>query len=1017
MKAGFQSFDSSFSSEYEGDGNDTPTHSLNLKKENIKYRKENQTLQAQFDDMNKINEQITQMQKDNIKVVKENSALRLENEELKQKISILYEQITSLKQQLSDAKSGKGKSLASELSEMQGKIAKERLENERKLNSLNETVNSLQQKIESSEVETNSVKNTLQLLQAAAENFIDTKFQSLDSLISFLNENKAPSKNANATSALEEIIRTQKKQIKELKKIVQKETSERDEIEVENNDLKLALSQQKSAYETKLKDQEKQLTDMEYSLKLQDHQAKAEKDTLEKQIMMLKDKIASQSQKFDERSLNSQCDANQKKIESLQSQLASALNKATTARASIVELTHQIEEQQTQIRLLKDSNDKLQSKVEQGKREAKEYKSKQEEMKKEIQDLKVSNALLEENVHSASTQVQAAKATFAQSQYAFHEEEATIETQKNAIQRLEKLIADQKNEITELTNTKTRMISTIYKQNALIRSFETFANETQKECKEQINAITKELNETKKSLSNKNQDSESIPVTSWFCSDFPKDLCAQISEIATNNTIKTTTKLKSVLTTIAKYYNSQKLAIEKQGNAERSSLENKVNIISQFVDEVSKAIQNDTITVDAIVYDPSKIYSVANNIQQVYDSLKEKRMREQEFEQVSQELFNILQVDSMYAATEKANTIIQSLKLAAAKADKMKLKYSNAVKAKKQKDAEIEKFKDDQSKIIQEMQEHIEEVLEENKNAVDESHKYQAEIIQLKSKIDELSQTHENELESKNFETKALLEHVKEESAKRIAEEKEAQEVINSKLIDAYSVIDNMKAEAKQMKNRIDVLQKENDQKTSKIVELTLENESTKNDADAEHSREKSEMNENFGKVFDSMKKKNEEQRTMIDKLTNSINDCEKRYKELFDIKSQLEAQNKNAEDSLQLIRDELSREKKLRDSQMKAVILSTEMKAQSFVDDEKAKNEKEMKKLYSFIATQFKQYFDAAKALEGESIKDIILSVRDELETLTTQISGIRRLLGIDENESPVDALSKLLISMFITN
>ena len=99
----------------------------------------------------------------------------------------------------------------------------------------------------------------------------------------------------------------------------------------------------------------------------------------------------------------------------------------------------------------------------------------------------------------------------------------------------------------------------------------------------------------------------------------------------------------------------------------------------------------------------------------------------------------------------------------------------------------------------------------------------------------------------------------------------------------------------------------------------------------------------------------------------------------------------------------------------MKALTLTTDIKLQEILDSQNLKHENEMRKLYTFIASIFNQYYDSKESFTIDSMKKIIVAVHNDYETILKELTSVRNLLGVNENESTVDALSVALLSMFV--
>ena len=125
---------------------------------------------------------------------------------------------------------------------------------------------------------------------------------------------------------------------------------------------------------------------------------------------------------------------------------------------------------------------------------------------------------------------------------------------------------------------------------------------------------------------------ERIPLTSWFCSDFPRDLCNSISDYAKNDNLSNIVKLRNVLQTIAKFYNTQ---IEKLTD----SLQN-----CQEKLEETKEIENEfLVEVESILYESSRKLTFNDIIEILRALCEDKTQIEQENEEIKGEHSRLLE--------------------------------------------------------------------------------------------------------------------------------------------------------------------------------------------------------------------------------------------------------------------------------------------------------------------------------------------------------------------------------------
>ena len=121
-----------------------------------------------------------------------------------------------------------------------------------------------------------------------------------------------------------------------------------------------------------------------------------------------------------------------------------------------------------------------------------------------------------------------------------------------------------------------------------------------------MKSIKNTIDTIKNQSSFDNETNSKIPVTSWYCLDFDEELCRMISEIASNEGINDTSKLKYVFQTIAKHYKNK---IDELTNENKKELENQAfqtTTTNDFIVSIAKQIGLPDLNAD-FIKNPMKI--------------------------------------------------------------------------------------------------------------------------------------------------------------------------------------------------------------------------------------------------------------------------------------------------------------------------------------------------------------------------------------------------------------------------
>ena len=175
-----------------------------------------------------------------------------------------------------------------------------------------------------------------------------------------------------------------------------------------------------------------------------------------------------------------------------------------------------------------------------------------------------------------------------------------------------------------------------------------------------------------------------------------------------------------------------------------------------------------------------------------------------------------------------------------------------------------------------------------------------------------------------------------------------------------------------------------------------------------------SEAKEQCEKIIEEIKQKNKNLKNLYEQAKASLDETKEQNKNYSSENMQLAAENQQLKSDLQTLQEEIKREKQLNDAKMKAVNLSNETQRLLDVENAKSKFDEEKRNLFEFVALSFHHLFDAREELNNETFKILIEKASTELQKYIRQDAAVRRLLGIKAYESPEEAISRLLLSMY---
>ena len=966
-------------------------------------------------EIDRIRDQYNRFKEENQKLKNMNNKLENTIEILNQKIDFLTKEMNPKAQNIAAQEL-----IAKATKSLQDRIRALELENQKLLEEKERNerqTNEMKTDFENMRKEFNKSRDTLNKLHAACENYFARQFPENLSLINFLTSTNERQIELENISNIQNIDK-KKQKIKELQSEIEELRNQNDELLSENKTLAFNGRKEKEAFNEKMRETSAEMNRLILTMKQQEHQNATDRQNYENQIKTLRDQLKKQTDEL-EKSLSSENlqPSELKKLNELQNQLKLALDKFQRAQQGNNQKDKQINSMAEQIKAIENQKAATERRLDKARDENKNLQNKIDSLTRENQQLKLDNRMLEENMKEANSQIGAAKTTFEMSKSTFDQQEDLIQKQTNALERVEKQINSQKNEINKNNQFRIKLLSILAKQNNLIQGYESTIKKMEKENQYQIKNLRQKLAEERdknEKLLQTHIPNDPMLQTAFFNPDFPKDLCQQIQDIAERD-MKLSTKFKSVLSSISKYFNAHKRELLTEFNDEKARLQKSINALSRFVERVNATLPNADISPEIVCRDSSATDDFCALLQKLLNDFIERKNQIDQMNNFTRLMLQKLQTDDYATADQKLGTLIHNLKVAKVKVDKHKAKCDSLANEIKMKEEEIDKLRGDINREVEENKERIEAALADKEELQDQIHEGQKQIIDLKSQLQSERDNVEHILQSKDFENKAKMQMFKQSYENQIAEQERANETLQQNVDEANQEISLMAQEQKALKAQIVKLEEEIEQKNARLTEMSIERESIKDEMESNNANDREALKQQYETIFDSMKEKNEEQRGIIDKLTKSINESEERYNDLYTVNTQLANERNSLQSQLQTAKDDLERERKLKETQMKALSLTTDIKLQEILDSETLKHQNEMRKLYTFIASIFNQYYDSKESFTFESMKKIIVAVHNDYETVSKELTSVRNLLGVNENESTVDALSVALLSMFV--
>ena len=368
----------------------------------------------------------------------------------------------------------------------------------------------------------------------------------------------------------------------------------------------------------------------------------------------------------------------------------------------------------------------------------------------------------------------------------------------------------------------------------------------------------------------------------------------------------------------------------------------------------------------------------------------------------NEEALNI--IDNLY---ETAHQMKQQLEHSKLKIIQKKKEYKIFKSKCVSKQQEIEDLVNDQ-------QAQYEFVLNEKENLLDKLKKLEEMNESLKNNITEIKTQHKEALdqhEKRCDEEITILKNHIDNIQNQYSQELNTKEKLIS---DMKQKIQQTDKELIQWKRTAELLKKSKVEKDNQILEITTKIQDAERARQKKAASEKASLKAQYEQLMSHAKEKNEDLRKLVLKSSRALEELQAKNKELMASCTQLSIEKQQNLAKIDCLKEEFEREHRLMDTKLRASALSNELQTQNAIEQIKSQNDYEKRNIFGFIATTFRQFFNASEILSENSFKPLIEKVQSELLRLYKQEASLRKMLGITKNESIEDHISKLLLDYY---
>jgi chromosome segregation ATPase len=480
---------------------------------------------------------------------------------------------------------------------------------------------------------------------------------------------------------------------------------------------------------------------------------------------------------------------------------------------------------------------------------------------------------------------------------------------------------------------------------------------------------------------------EQIPETSWLCPDFPAELVTLIEDLGGTSTWSSTVKIRHVLMIVATYYNKQLQWAATTHQQTLSALESFRSLLAELSIVVDSPEPKQILA--RVSELKSKVELLESNLSErnsdlkvVFDGLGASSLRD------ANDSLKSLQ-NQVGQLQQELSAVHMTSKRSQKQTRKVLIRLSREFETK---EGEIESLtaqinqlsgeRDDADNRFQATQKHVADLERELQHREVLAGRY------LKSEDDQEEQA--------SFHDQRRRELEDELAAQRL--------IISTRDAD----IEALQREVAKLQRTVDFLgasRKEKDDVIRRLQDQMAERQTS-------FERETNALKQEHDRLVHQLKAKQQELVLANETTAQALASAESRVKMLTSKSQQLTMEREQLAARIESMGQEFERQKQLMNTRLKAMSLASETSCHNQIEETRAQFELEKRKIYAGVAKHFRQFYDARKKLDDDEFENIVEKVVEEIARMKAQDLKIRRLLGLELNEPPENAISKLIFA-----
>lgn len=971
------------------------TEKLHLQELNEALLRENGHLRAQFETALINSNKVTTLHDKNTRLNSQIRRITNEKDDISQRLELTKRSIEELKSQLSETKANAAAARNTDMMAFKRELDAKESKNHAKIDSLHCEIAALREDKNKAELENKMLRSKIDKVINSAAHFFGEECSTIDQTITLLD----------LSQRYKTIERVEIREVKSKKDKKKARSAEQKCQEYET-----LLANIKKDLESAKASQKRELESMKHQIEKSEEERIIEVNEKDRLINSLNRKIANLEEELAKRKKQLQKVTKEQQppvvVEVAPVPPKPVPSRTETEQKMVIEqLNERVKDLIQQLDQVKKQKEDLEGRV---------IEARQEQEKAIFESTKAKNDLAALNLLQQETkkEVESLRVSLLDQEKSMKVERA----EKKALQRANAEIESLKSQMSSYASEVDKLQLEREKMRKAHGQLETTIRDQKEELAQESYrsaSLRDEIERVKAQILAKPQltPNDVVPPSAFHCAAFPNELAITVSQLAENRVLTPHSKVQSVLKAVNHYYTDKISSLESMYQEQVKMNQLMAEKLEKFLVDLCIRYSTETVSVDAFMSGngTAVLLGKVDDLNKRLDELVRKVKGDDEVMHHITELFGKAKANNyMDKVTDiHKGMVAMQEKLQASNKKCQKLKSGLIALGEEKRVMES-----DFSARVSSLVEKCSGLSDEKKALTALCKKQKNEIHKLKSDLKET-----NELKE---ETEAQLRDEIEELSSLLSQEKQshqaalttAMNTMNQKLAEKDCELDEASKAIEVLKKSIQLQKTTIAEKTKTIEDLTEKMETELVASTKKHEEEKKNLISSYENSVSQIAEQCEAHRRDLREMSARMADEVAKRKKTQKMNFQLKIEHGKLERELSASNDRLEREKKLGESTMKQTALNLEASFEQRNSDLKNRFEADKRRIFAFVADEFKQFCDVSQQLDERGFRAIVIRARDELTRMADSEAAVKRIAGAGPHQTPEDIVQQLILS-----